>query len=268
MEQLEKFGIKTRLTGFVLPLGYSFHLDGSMMYTTFLALFIAQAYDNTLALTAQVTILLVLMVSSKGIAGVPRSSVVVVAAVLPMFGLPEAGRMSAAKPPKDSEPQPPELPGAIDPRLLLPFPEVARLGSISAAARKLGWTQPALGQQLRRRPVQRRQAGIGRGRRLRFQGPVVGQRLVLGIAAAADQRHAGRQGGPERQTQCRQLRRRRRIAIGGIDGDLLHHAVDLPVVDHELRPIAARPCLLYTSDASTTYTVYIPVVAVSLRQNH
>ena len=91
MEQLEKFGIKTRVTGFVLPLGYSFNLDGSMMYTTFLALFIAQAYDIPMTLTAQVTMLLVLMVSSKGIAGVPRSSLVVVAAVLPMFGLPEAG---------------------------------------------------------------------------------------------------------------------------------------------------------------------------------
>ncbi len=91
MEQLEKFGIKTRVTGFVLPLGYSFNLDGSMMYTTFLALFIAQAYDIPMTLTAQVTMLLVLMVSSKGIAGVPRSSLVVGAAVLPMFGLPEAG---------------------------------------------------------------------------------------------------------------------------------------------------------------------------------
>jgi len=91
MEQLEKFGIKNRVTGFVLPLGYSFNLDGSMMYTTFLALFIAQAYDIPMSLTAQITMLLVLMVSSKGIAGVPRSSLVVVAAVLPMFGLPEAG---------------------------------------------------------------------------------------------------------------------------------------------------------------------------------
>lgn len=91
MEQLEKFGIKTRVTGFVLPLGYSFNLDGSMMYTTFLALFIAQAYDIPMSLTAQITMLLVLMVSSKGIAGVPRASLVVVAAVLPMFGLPEAG---------------------------------------------------------------------------------------------------------------------------------------------------------------------------------
>ena len=91
MEQLEKFGIKNRVTSFVLPLGYSFNLDGSMIYTTFAALFVAQAYDIPLTLGAQITMLLVLMVSSKGIAGVPRASLVVVAAVLPMFGLPEAG---------------------------------------------------------------------------------------------------------------------------------------------------------------------------------
>lgn len=91
MEQLEKFGVKDRVTGFVLPLGYSFNLDGSMMYTAFAALFIAQAYDIPLTLGQQITMLLVLMVSSKGIAGVPRASLVVVAAVLPMFGLPEAG---------------------------------------------------------------------------------------------------------------------------------------------------------------------------------
>ncbi|WP_027017237.1 dicarboxylate/amino acid:cation symporter [Comamonas composti] len=91
MEQLEKFGVPPRIVGFVLPLGYSFNLDGSMVYTTFLAIFIAQAYGIDMTLTAQVTMLLVLMVSSKGIAGVPRASLVVVAAVLPMFGLPEAG---------------------------------------------------------------------------------------------------------------------------------------------------------------------------------
>ena len=91
MEQLEKFGIKPRITGFVLPLGYSFNLDGSMIYTTFLAIFISQAYGIEMSLTAQLTMLLVLMISSKGIAGVPRASLVVVAAVLPMFGLPEAG---------------------------------------------------------------------------------------------------------------------------------------------------------------------------------
>ncbi|ABD71162.1 sodium:dicarboxylate symporter [Rhodoferax ferrireducens T118] len=91
MEQLEKFGVKDRVTGFVLPLGYSFNLDGSMMYTTFAALFISQAYNIPMSLGQQVTMLLVLMVSSKGIAGVPRASLVVVAAVLPMFGLPEAG---------------------------------------------------------------------------------------------------------------------------------------------------------------------------------
>jgi Na+/H+-dicarboxylate symporter len=91
MEQLEKFGIRSRVTSFVLPLGYSFNLDGSMIYTTFAALFVAQAYGIELSLGTQITMLLVLMVSSKGIAGVPRASLVVVAAVLPMFGLPEAG---------------------------------------------------------------------------------------------------------------------------------------------------------------------------------
>ncbi|MBL8483633.1 MAG: dicarboxylate/amino acid:cation symporter, partial [Rhodocyclaceae bacterium] len=91
MEQLEKFGIKDRVTGFVLPLGYSFNLDGSMIYTAFAALFVAQAYGVPMSLADQLTMLLVLMVSSKGVAGVPRSSLVVVAAVLPMFNLPEAG---------------------------------------------------------------------------------------------------------------------------------------------------------------------------------
>ena len=91
MEQLEKFGIRDRITGFVLPLGYSFNLDGSMIYCTFAALFVAQAYGIELTLTTQITMLLILMVSSKGIAGVPRASLVVVAAVLPMFGLPDAG---------------------------------------------------------------------------------------------------------------------------------------------------------------------------------
>jgi Na+/H+-dicarboxylate symporter len=91
MEQLEKFGVKDKITGFVLPLGYSFNLDGSMMYQAFAALFIAQAYGIEMSLTQQITMLLVLMVSSKGMAGVPRGSLVVVAAILPMFNLPEAG---------------------------------------------------------------------------------------------------------------------------------------------------------------------------------
>jgi Na+/H+-dicarboxylate symporter len=91
MEQLEKFGVNDRVTGFVLPLGYSFNLDGSMMYQAFAALFIAQAYDIHLSFAQQVTLLLVMMLTSKGIAGVPRASLVVVAATLPMFKLPEAG---------------------------------------------------------------------------------------------------------------------------------------------------------------------------------
>ena len=91
MEQLRAFGVKDRISSFVLPLGYSFNLDGSMMYQAFAAIFVAQAFGIEMSLTAQLTMLLVLMVSSKGIAGVPRASLVVVAAVLPMFGLPEAG---------------------------------------------------------------------------------------------------------------------------------------------------------------------------------
>jgi Na+/H+-dicarboxylate symporter len=91
MEQLEKFGVSNKITSFVLPLGYSFNLDGSMMYQAFAALFVAQAYGIEMSITQQLTMLLVLMISSKGMAGVPRGSLVVVAAVLPMFGLPEAG---------------------------------------------------------------------------------------------------------------------------------------------------------------------------------
>lgn len=91
MEALKRLGISERVIGFVLPLGYSFNLDGSMIYTTFAALFVAQAYNIPMDLGTQITMLLVLMVSSKGIAGVPRSALVVVAAVMPMFHLPEAG---------------------------------------------------------------------------------------------------------------------------------------------------------------------------------
>jgi Na+/H+-dicarboxylate symporter len=91
MEGLRRFGVDDKVTSFVLPLGYSFNLDGSMLYQAFAALFIAQAYGIELSLGQQVTMLLVMMVSSKGVAGVPRASLVVVAAVLPTFGLPEAG---------------------------------------------------------------------------------------------------------------------------------------------------------------------------------
>ncbi|AIY39919.1 Na+/H+-dicarboxylate symporter [Collimonas arenae] len=91
MEQLEKFGVNNKITGFVLPLGYSFNLDGSMMYQAFAAIFVAQAYNIEMSFAQQLTMLLVLMVSSKGMAGVPRGSLVVVAAILPMFHLPEAG---------------------------------------------------------------------------------------------------------------------------------------------------------------------------------
>ena len=85
MEQLEKFGVRDKITGFVLPLGYSFNLDGSVMYQAFAALFIAQAHNIEMSLTQQITMLLVLMINSKGMAGIPRASLVVAAAVIPMF---------------------------------------------------------------------------------------------------------------------------------------------------------------------------------------
>ena len=91
LEQLERFGVPRRIAGFVLPLGYSFNLDGSMMYTTYASLFIARAYGVHLSLGQQVTMLAILLVSSKGIASVPRASLVVIAATLGQFGIPEAG---------------------------------------------------------------------------------------------------------------------------------------------------------------------------------
>jgi Na+/H+-dicarboxylate symporter len=91
MEQLEKFPISRKIISFVLPMGYSFNLDGSMMYCTFATMFIAQAYNIQLGLGQQITMLLLLMLTSKGMAGVPRASLVVIAATLASFNLPEAG---------------------------------------------------------------------------------------------------------------------------------------------------------------------------------
>ena len=91
MEALDKFGVPKRITSFVLPLGYSFNLDGSMMYMAFAVLFIAQAYNIDLSFAQQALILLTLMITSKGIAGVSRASIVVIASTLAMFKLPEAG---------------------------------------------------------------------------------------------------------------------------------------------------------------------------------
>lgn len=90
-EELERFGCRDRIVAFVLPLGYSFNLDGSMMYMTFASLAIAQAYGIDLPLATQLTMLLVLMLTSKGIAGVPRASLVVVLATCAMFDIPPEG---------------------------------------------------------------------------------------------------------------------------------------------------------------------------------
>jgi Na+/H+-dicarboxylate symporter len=91
LDALDRFGVDRKISSFVLPMGYSFNLDGSMMYCTFATLFIAHAYDIHLPLGTQITMLLVLMLTSKGMAGVPRASLVVIAATLTQFNLPEAG---------------------------------------------------------------------------------------------------------------------------------------------------------------------------------
>jgi Na+/H+-dicarboxylate symporter len=91
LEGLERFGVRNRIAAFVLPIGYSFNLDGSMMYCTFATVFIAQAYGIEMSLGTQMTMMAVLMLTSKGIAGVPRASLVVIAATLGQFNIPEAG---------------------------------------------------------------------------------------------------------------------------------------------------------------------------------
>jgi Na+/H+-dicarboxylate symporter len=91
VEELERFGCQPKIVSFTLPLGYSFNLDGSMMYMTFASIFIAQVYGIDMSLGEQLTMLLVLMLTSKGVAGVPRASLIVVVATCAMFGIPPEG---------------------------------------------------------------------------------------------------------------------------------------------------------------------------------
>jgi Na+/H+-dicarboxylate symporter len=89
--ELENFGCPSRIVSFVLPLGYSFNLDGSMLYMTFASLFIAQAYGVPLTLGQELSMLLVLMLTSKGVAGVPRAALVVIAGTLSLYNIPQQG---------------------------------------------------------------------------------------------------------------------------------------------------------------------------------
>jgi Na+/H+-dicarboxylate symporter len=91
LEALDRFGVPPRIASFVLPLGYSFNLDGSMMYMTFASLFIAQIAGVNLSFAEQAAMLLTLMITSKGMAAVPRASLVVIAGTMAQFNLPEAG---------------------------------------------------------------------------------------------------------------------------------------------------------------------------------
>jgi len=91
LEELERFGVSNRIASFVLPVGYSFNLDGSMMYCTFAVMFIAQVYGIEISLGEQIVMVAILMLTSKGMAGVPRASLVVIAATLAQFNIPVAG---------------------------------------------------------------------------------------------------------------------------------------------------------------------------------
>jgi len=91
LEELERFGCSNRIASFVLPVGYSFNLDGSMMYCTFAVMFIAQVYGIEISVGQQIVMVAILLLTSKGIAGVPRASLVVIAATLAQFNIPEAG---------------------------------------------------------------------------------------------------------------------------------------------------------------------------------
>ena len=91
MEALERLGVPRRIVAFVLPLGYSFNLDGSTLYLSLAAMFVAQAAGVELSIGQQVTMLLTLMLTSKGVAGVPRASLVILAGTLASYNLPLEG---------------------------------------------------------------------------------------------------------------------------------------------------------------------------------
>ncbi|MGB3256149.1 MULTISPECIES: dicarboxylate/amino acid:cation symporter [Buttiauxella] len=91
LDQLTRFGCSRNIASFVLPIGYSFNLVGSMVYCSFASMFIAQAYNIHLTFSEIVVLMLTLMLASKGIAGVPRSALVVLAATIPSFNIPVAG---------------------------------------------------------------------------------------------------------------------------------------------------------------------------------
>lgn len=93
LEALDKFGVSRKISSFVMPLGYSFNLDGSMMYCTFASLFIAQFYNIHLPLATQIAMLFTLMLTSKGMAGIPAASLVVIAGTLAQFNLPVEGML-------------------------------------------------------------------------------------------------------------------------------------------------------------------------------
>jgi len=91
LENMEKFGVPGRIVGFVIPTGYSFNLDGTAIYLSLASIFVAQAAGVHLTLGAQLTIMLTLMLTSKGVAGVPRAALLILAGTVESFHLPKEG---------------------------------------------------------------------------------------------------------------------------------------------------------------------------------
>jgi proton glutamate symport protein len=91
LENMERFGVPKHIVGFVLPTGYSFNLDGSTLYLSLASVWVAQAAGVELSLTQQLMMMLTLMLTSKGVAGVPRAALVILAGTLATFNLPMEG---------------------------------------------------------------------------------------------------------------------------------------------------------------------------------
>ena len=89
LENMESFGVPNHIVAFVLPTGYSFNLDGSTLYLSLASMFVAQAANHPLPFGTQITMMLTLMLTSKGVAGVPRASLVILAGTLATFNLPQ-----------------------------------------------------------------------------------------------------------------------------------------------------------------------------------
>ena len=174
LEGLNRFGASSRISSFVLPLGYSFNLDGTMMYCTFASIFIAQTYHIEMSLGTQFAMLATLMITSKGVAGVPRASLVVIASTLGQFGIPEAGLLMIM---------------GIDTFLDMGRSATNVIGNSLATAVVAKW-EGELAARARARPRRRRAADHDPGRNPRDGRPLTGAIHAPDFAEIAPRRRA------------------------------------------------------------------------------